>query len=288
MIFNWFKTVFLLTALTSLISGLAYFFNGTTGLISAFVISLLMQGLAYFFSDRIVLRMYNAQSLDKSRYPHIYAYVQELAAHMHIPMPRLFIIDSPVANAFATGRNPAHASVAVTEGILALLEPYELRAVLAHELSHIKNRDILIGTIAAMLASTIGYLAYWLRSSVLWGTHKKEKNIHPVIIILITILVPFIATLIQCSISRSREYLADESGAHCCKDPLALASALEKLERHVPAAHFNSQETHKASMAHLFIVYPFLSKGLLSLFSTHPSTTSRIKRLRALYEKQLH
>lgn len=271
-----------------MVSGMAYFFHGVNGLMYATVIAVIIQGIAYFFSDRIVLRMYNAQPLEKSAYPHIYDSVQELATSMNIPMPRLYRIESKIANAFATGRNPSHASIAVTQGIIALLEPYELRAVLAHELAHIKNRDILIGTIAAMLASILGYLAYWLRSTLLWGNHKKDKNINPAFLIVLTILVPFIATLIQCAISRSREYLADESGADCCKDPLALAAALEKLENHVPTAHFDTQETHKASTAHLFIVYPFLNKGLLSLFSTHPTTTSRIKRLRAIYEKQLH
>lgn len=288
MFFNWFKTIILLTALTFLVGGIAYFFNGTAGLISAVIITFFVQGLAYFFSDRIVLRMYNAQPLKQEMYPHLHATVQELAHAMRIPIPNLFIINSNVANAFATGRNPKHASVAVTQGILSILEPYELRAVLAHELAHIKNRDILVGTIAAMLASIIGYLAYWLRSSVLWGNHKKEKNINPILIILLTILVPFVATLIQLAISRSREYLADESGALCCKDPLALASALEKLHNHIPQAHFDAEEMHKASTAHLFIVYPFLSKGLASWFSTHPPMAARIKRLRALYEKQLH
>lgn len=287
MIYNWFKTFFFFTILTSLISCLAYLYNGNSGLIAALIISLCIQGFAYFFSDKIVLRMYNAQPLDKSRHPHVYAYVQEITTSMEIPMPQLFIINSPIANAFATGRNPSHASIALTEGILNILEPYELRAVLAHEVAHIKNRDILIGTIAATLGSAIGYLAYWLRSSLLWGNHKKEKNIHPIVIILLTILVPFIATLIQCAVSRSREFLADESGALCCKDPLALASALEKLETNTSRTHFDAQETHKASTAHLFIVYPFLNKGFLTLFSTHPSTTLRIKRLRALYEKQL-
>jgi heat shock protein HtpX len=288
MFFNWFKTIILLTALMTLVGGVAYFYNGTAGLISAVIITFFVHGLTYFFSDRIVLRMYNAQPLTQEQYPDVYAMVQELTQIMRIPMPSLFIINRNVANAFATGRNPSHASVAVTQGILSILQPYELRAVLAHELAHIKNRDILVGTIAAMFASIIGYLAYWLRSSVLWGQHKKEKSSNPVIIIVLTILVPFVATLIQLAISRSREYLADESGALCCKDPLALASALEKLHNHVPHAHFDADETHKASTAHLFIVYPFLSNNFLSWFSTHPPMSARIKRLRALYEKQLH
>lgn len=234
------------------------------------------------------MSMYNARPLTQEQYPEIHAMVKELVFHMHIPMPRLFIIQSAVANAFATGRDQRHASVALTDGIIKILESYEIRAVLSHELAHVKNRDVLIGTIAAMMASIIGYLAYWSRNSVLWKNNRKKSAIHPLLIILVSILIPCVATLVQLAISRSREFEADFTGALCCRDPLALASALEKMEQHTKRAHFDPAESYKASTAHLFIVNPFIDEKILSLFSTHPPIGARIERLRALYRKQLH
>jgi heat shock protein HtpX len=285
---TWFKTIILFSLLSSLVFAISYLLGGTHALYIATIMALLMNGIAYFFSDRIVMSMYSKTPLTEKNHPLIYSVVQELTDTMHLPMPKLFLIHSAVANAFATGRNPQHASVALTEGIIDLLNPRELRAVIAHELAHIGNRDILIGTMAAMMASVIGYLAYWLRNAVMWGNNRKKSPLHPIILILVTILVPFIATLVQLAISRSREYQADESGAQCCQDPLSLASALEKMQQHTTEAHFSSREVHKASMAHLFIIYPFTDKKITSLFSTHPPISARVARLKALYEKQLH
>jgi heat shock protein HtpX len=285
---NWFKTVILFGLLSSLVFAISYLLGGEHALYVAAALALVMNGIAYFFSDRIVMSMYKTTPITEKNHPMIYAMVQELTGTMQLPMPKVFLIKSEVANAFATGRNPQHASIALTEGIIDILSPRELRAVIAHELAHVSNRDILIGTMAAMMASIIGYLAYWLRSAVMWGNNRKKSPLHPIILILVTILVPLVATLVQLAISRSREYQADETGAHCCHDPLSLASALEKMHEHTTHAHFNSSEVQKASMAHLFIINPFTDKKITSLFSTHPPISARIARLKALYEKQLH
>ena len=188
-----------------------------------------------------------------------------------------------MANAFATGRNPAHASIAITTGILALLNKKELTGVLAHELSHVQNRDILISTIAAVLATAISYLASMLRFGALFGKRDQNgKQPNPIFLLFATIVMPFAASLIQMAISRSREYLADETGAHACKDPEGLASALEKLHNHIPDASLNKQEVEKASTAPLFIVHPFSGSDWTALFSTHPPVEARIARLRKM------
>lgn len=288
MIMNKLKTVFLLSLLSSLLLALGGLCAGAAGLQCAFIMALIMNGLAYFFSDKIVLHMYKAQPLDAEHYPFLYQTVRELVAHMGLPMPRLWLIHSPVANAFATGRNPRHASIALTTGILSILEPYELRAVLAHELSHIQNRDILVSTIAATLAATIGYTAQMLQHMAFWDSfdeRRSKQRTSVISVLIVSIFMPLIATLIQLAISRSREFLADETGAHACYDPLALATALEKLDRHTKSAHFSSQANY-TSTAHLFIVNPLLAQGIASLFATHPPTQERIKRLQALYWKK--
>lgn len=290
MIMNNLKTVFLLGMLSSVIISIGALCGGSTGIICAFVMALVMNGIAYFFSDTIVLRLYKAQPLDRHQYQQIHLIVQDLAADMHLPLPRLWLIESSVANAFATGRNPHHASVALTTSIINLLEPHELRGVLAHELSHIKNRDILVSTIAATLAATIGALAQMIQHMVWWQAfnhraEKKQNQTSLVSLMVVSVLMPLIATLIQLAISRTREYLADETGAHACHDPLALASALEKLEYHTKSAHFTTQ-AHYASTAHLFIVNPLVSHGIASLFATHPPVEERVKRLHALSLKK--
>ena len=197
-----------------------------------------------------------------------------------------------MANAFATGRNPSHASVAVTTGILSILDPRELRGVLAHEISHVKNRDILISSIAATLATTIGFLANMMQQMAFFGSiggsNGERRGPNPLALILIAILMPIAASLIQLAISRSREYQADESGAEISHDPLALASALEKLESSAQKVHFADNDTAHATTAHLFIVNPFSGHGLSALFSTHPPMKKRIERLRALYESMMH
>ena len=283
---NKFKTAVLLATLSGILMLLGGLFGGMNGVTTAFMISIVMNLIAYFFSDRIVLSLYRAQPLDKTSYSGIYAMVNDLAREMNIPMPKLWIVKMPMANAFATGRNPSNASVAVTDGILKILEPYELRAVLAHELSHVKNRDILVSTIAATLATAIGYLANMLKFSTIMGSQSSNGNRrrgNPLVLFLVAALMPLAAALIQLAISRSREYLADETGAHVCQDPLALASALEKLEKHVAVAHLPSDDTAHASTAPLFIVHPFVGKGWMNLFQTHPPMKKRIERLRQIY-----
>lgn len=284
---NKFKTFILLVSLSGLLLLLGNFFGGMIGLQMAFILALLMNGIAYFFSDKIVLRMYGAQPLDRQTHGWIYEVVEDLARNMHLPMPKLWIINTAMANAFATGRNPQHASVAVTTGILDILDRDELRGVLAHELSHVKNRDILVSTIAATMATAIGYLASMLQHVAFWDSVRGEnrKSGNPIAMFVVALLMPLAATIIQLAISRSREYLADETGAHACHDPLALASALEKLHNHIPHAHMNNNDTQRASTAPLFIVHPFSGNSLINLFSTHPPMHLRVQRLQALHRK---
>lgn len=286
---NKFKTLILLIALGGLFMFVGGLLGGSNGMTVAFIMALVMNGLAYFFSDKLVLALYGAKQLDAEQHPDVFSMVRELSTTMGLPMPRLWLVNTPVANAFATGRNPKNGSIAVTTGILAILEPHELRGVLAHELSHIQNRDILVGTLAATMATAIGYLANMAQHALIWGHDTRRKNNGSVVGILLTaILMPLAATILQLSISRSREYLADETGAHACQDPLALASALQKLHNNVRHAHFNKEDSVQASTASLFIVHPFLAKGMLELFSTHPPLEKRIERLHKLYEHGLY
>lgn len=285
---NKIKTVVLLACLSGFLLLLGGLIGGSQGLTVAFVLALLMNGIMYFFSDKIVLSLYGAQPLSRETHADIYEIVEELSVTMQIPLPKLWIIHTSMANAFATGRNPKHASVAVTTGILQILDLDELRGVLAHELSHIKNRDILVSTIAATIATTIGYIANMLQHAALWGaydnrTHKRGGN--PIIMIIVAILMPIAATIIQLAISRSREYLADASGAQACRDPLALASALEKLHNHIPKAHLDKDDTARANTATLFIVNPFTAESFIEFFSTHPSMKKRIALLQEMHRE---
>lgn len=287
MFFNKVKTVILLAAMSGVLLLFGNIFGGKAGMHFALILALIMNGIAYFFSDKIVLRMYNAQPLDRHEFGWIYNIIEELRLQMNLPMPKLWLVHTPMANAFATGRNPQHASIAVTTGILQLLDRDELRGVLAHELSHVQNRDILISTIAATLATAIGYLASMIQHLAFWDSisDRRRSNGNPIVMLIISILMPLAAMLIQLAISRSREYLADETGAHTCKDPLALASALEKLHNHIPDAHLRNDDAQRASTAPLFIVHPFTSSSWSSLFSTHPPMHKRVQRLRSMYEK---
>jgi heat shock protein HtpX len=204
-------------------------------------------------------------------------------------MPKLWIVHTPVANAFATGRNPHNSSIAVTSGILAILEPHELRGVLAHEMSHIQNRDVLIATLAATLATALGYMARMAQYKLVWGNDSRRNKGSTILGFIVTaILMPLAATILQLSISRSREYLADETGAEVSRDPLALASALEKLHSNVRHAHFDKDDSVHASTASLCIVHPFLAKGMLELFSTHPPLEKRIQRLQKIHAHGLY
>ena len=280
MIFNQLKTIFLLTMMSGLLLFFGHLLGGQNGIICAFIMSMIFNFLTYFYSERIVLAMYRSQPLDKEKFGYIYDTVHELCQESRMPMPKLWYLKTEMPNAFATGRNPANSSVAVTQGIIDLLERHELRGVLAHEISHIKNRDVLVATVAATLATTIGYLADMLQWSLFFGRGDRDENGPSTGSLIFTIiLMPIAAMLIQFAISRSREYLADESGAKCSHDPLALASALEKLKH---PAHYKPQEnpSHaQAATASLFFVYPFSGKSLFNLFSTHPPLEKRIERL---------
>ncbi len=286
MFFNIIKTAILLTILSGLLLLIGGLIGGAAGIQIAFFLSLIMNGIMFFFSDKIVLSLYKAQPLDRKHYEWIYEIMEELTHKMRLPMPKLWLVETPVANAFATGRNPSHASIAVTTGILKLLDAEELRGVLAHELAHVKNRDTLITTIAATLASTIGYMASMLRHAAFWGSFNNDRRKqNPFVLIIVSILMPFAATLVQLAISRSREYAADDTGAHCSRSPLALASALQKLENNVKYAHMNEENMQQTSTASLFIVHPFAGHSLSSLFATHPPTRKRVERLQQLSKK---
>lgn len=285
MIINSVKTFFFLATLSALIMFMGALIGGYDGIHIAFIIALLMNGILFFFSDKIVLSMYYASPLSKEQYHFIYEMVTELSTNMKLPMPRLWLIRAPYANAFATGRNPSHASIALTQEIIELLEPHELRGVLAHELSHIKNRDILIATIAATLVTTISYMGNMIQHMLFWRSfNRNRQNQNTVGLFLSALLIPFIATLMQCAISRSREYEADNSGAYYSRDPLALASALKKIQQQT-AFKENVQDIKMTSTATLFIVNPFLGKNWIHIFSTHPPTEQRIARLQQIFEK---
>lgn len=288
MFLNKIKTFILLSMLSGLFMLIGLKFGGAFGLYVSMAIALIMNFTAYFYSDKIVLRMYDAKPMDQYQFSRIYSMVEDLTDKMDLPMPKIWLIDTPMANAFATGRNPENASIALTTGILHILDEREVRAVLSHEISHIKNRDILITTIAASLATAIGYLANILRYGALWNTSSdNNKKSNPLTLLMIAIIMPVAATLIQLALSRSREYLADETGADCCKDPLALASALEKLQYNIKFAHLNNHDTVRAATGSLFIVHPFTSVDWMALFSTHPPMQKRIARLKQMSE-ELH
>jgi heat shock protein HtpX len=287
MFWNQIKTVLLLGGLSALFFWFGYGIGGSKGLTIAFVMSIMMNLFAYYFSDKMVLAMYGAQPLNRETHPKIYEMVEELTAEARIPMPKLWLIPTEMCNAFATGRNPEHASVAVTEGITQLLDEDELKGVIAHELGHVKNRDILIATIAATIASAIGYLAQMMQWAFIFGSsdrNDREGNSGWGMLI-VAILMPIAAMFIQMAISRSREYLADESGAKFCHDPLSLASALEKISYSSERMHTKPESTAQAATASLFIVNPFSAKGFLTLLSTHPPMEERIKRLQEMAKR---
>lgn len=283
--YNQLKTVVLLASLSGILMLLGGYIGGTSGVTLAFIMSLAMNFFAYYYSDKIVLKMYNAQELDRRQYPEIYGVIEELTKKDGIPMPKVYLINTPMANAFATGRNPEHASVAVTTGIMDILNLAELRGVLAHEISHVKNRDILVSTVAATIATAIGYMANMLQFASLTGSQNDDRRRNPLVMLLLIILMPIAASLIQLAISRSREFMADESGAHLCKDPLALASALKKLQTNIKYSHLNNGDTARAMTAHMFIVQPFTSGSLSTLFSSHPPMAQRIAQLEEINNK---
>jgi len=274
---NLFKTTFLLGALTGLIMLLGGIMGGRHGVEFAFAIAAAMNLFSYWWSDKIVLRAYGARPLGPSDAPELNAIVNELAQAAQIPMPRLYLIDSDTPNAFATGRNPSHAAVAVTRGIMRMCNREELKGVLGHELSHVINRDILTSSIAATLAGAVMMVATWARWAAIFGGIGGDEEDRGGILglLLMSILAPIAASLIQLAISRTREYQADMSGARLVHNPMYLASALHKLE----AANERLPLDASPATAHLFIVNPLSAQGMMRLFSTHPPTEERIRRL---------
>ncbi len=280
---NQLRTFLLLGLLTILIVLIGRAIGGAHGMVVALVIAALMNLGSYWFSDKIVLAMYGAQPVSEEEAPELYAMVRELAQRAGLPMPKICIIPSESPNAFATGRNPEHAVVAVTEGILKLLKPHELKGVLGHELAHLQDRDILIGSIAATFAGAIMVLADMARWSAIFGGAKSDEEegggLGVIGAIVLSIVAPLAAMLIQMAISRSREYLADEEGAKLAGNPEFLASALEKLAYGVERI---PMEEARPATAHMFIVNPLTGGGIMNLFSTHPPIEERIRRLRAM------
>jgi len=279
---NVLRTTVLLAALTALFLVIGGAIGGNQGLFIAFVFALLMNFASYWFSDKIVLSMYGAREVSLNEAPDLYRLVQRLAQRAGIPMPRLYIIPSDAPNAFATGRNPQHGAVAVTEGILRMLDTDELAGVLAHELGHIRNRDTLIMTVAATLAGAITMLAHMAQWGAIFGFGRRDEEDSGgggmLSLLFMAILAPIAATLIQLAISRSREYFADSTGAAVAGSPSGLARALEKL-------HYASQRLPmdaNPATAHLFIVNPLTGGSLVNLFSTHPPIEERIRRLRRI------
>ncbi len=278
------KTAALLAAMTVLFILIGGMLGGEQGMVVAFLFAGLMNFASYWWSDRVVLWMYGAQEVSEAQAPQFHALVRRLAQRAGLPMPKVYIIPTDTPNAFATGRNPQHAAVAATEGILRILSPDELEGVMAHELGHVRNRDILISTIAATMAGAIMMLARMAQFAAMFGGARHQDDEEGgggggiVGMILLAILAPLAAMLIQMAISRAREYLADAAGAQISRKPWALADALEKLERGATALPMDANP----STAHLFIVNPLRGSSLLNLFSTHPPVEQRVARLRAM------
>ncbi|MEW6130097.1 MAG: zinc metalloprotease HtpX [Acidobacteriota bacterium] len=283
---NRMKTMFLLAVLTAMFLFIGQALGGQTGLIIAIALAGIMNFGAYWFSDKIVLRMYRAQEITREDAPELFQIVRDLTARAAMPMPKVYIIPEAPPNAFATGRNPQNAAVAVTVGLMRLLTPEELAGVIAHELGHVKNRDTLIMTVAAALGGALSMLADMAMWSAIFGgsSSDDEEGGNPLGGLLGIILAPIAASMIQMAISRSREFIADEEGAKLTGNPLALARALRKIEtwsREVPI-HAGTPAT-----AHLFIINPFAGGGFLKLFSTHPTTDARVERLERLAQSGL-
>jgi heat shock protein HtpX len=273
------KTVLLLAGLTAFLVFMGKVLGGRSGMYVAFGLALAMNFFSYWFSDKIVLRMYGAQEVSPAEAPQLHQIVDELAREAGIPKPKVYIIQDESPNAFATGRNPEHAAVAATDGIMRLLTPTELKGVLAHEIGHVRNRDILISSIAATMAGAIMILADIARFGAIFGLGRDDDEGPGILgVLVMSIIAPIAAMLIQLAISRSREYLADETGARLAHNPESLARALEKLAMGVERAPMNASP----ATAHMFIVNPLTGRSLMNLFSTHPPIEERVARLRAM------
>jgi heat shock protein HtpX len=274
--FNLLKTAVLMAAITALFMAIGGLIGGRAGMMFALVLALGMNFFSYWFSDQLVLRMYNARQVDEASAPQFYRLVRDLAQRAGLPMPRVYLIEEDAPNAFATGRNPQHAAVAATTGILRILSERELRGVMGHELAHVRHRDILISTISATMAGAIGMLANF--AMFFGGRDDEGRPANPIVGLLVAILAPIAASLIQMAISRAREFEADRGGAEISGDPQALASALQKIQRYAEGVPMDAAERHPET-AQMMIVNPLSGGGLRGLFSTHPSTEERVERL---------
>jgi heat shock protein HtpX len=277
--FNWVKTSILMAGIVALFAVVGQLIGGAQGMLIALVLGGAMNLWAYWFSDKMVLRMYRAQEVDATSSPYLYNIVRDLAARAQLPMPKVYIIDEPQPNAFATGRNPENAAVAATTGILHLLSERELRGVMAHELAHVKHRDILISTISATVSGAISSLAQF---GMFFGARDENgRPTNPIVGLIVAILAPIAAMLIQFAISRTREFGADKGGAEISGDPNALADALAKIHAYARGIPMETAEAHPET-AQMMIMNPLSGGGLQGLFSTHPDTAERISRLRAM------
>ncbi len=277
--FNLMKTAILMAAITALFMAIGRLLGGNSGMMLALVVALGMNFFSYWFSDKIVLRMYNAHEVDDSTAPQFVGMVRELTQRAGLPMPKVYLIDEAAPNAFATGRNPEHAAVAATTGIIRALSERELRGVMSHELAHVKHRDILISTISATMAGAIGMLANF--AMFFGGRDSEGRPANPIAGLLVALLAPLAASLIQMAISRAREFEADRGGAEISGDPRALASALDKIHRYAQGIALAPAEAHPET-AQMMIINPLSAGGLRGLFSTHPPTEERIARLLAM------
>ncbi len=277
--FNLLKTAVLMAAITALFMAIGALLGGRSGMILALAVAVAMNFFSYWFSDKLVLRMYHAQEVDESSAPQFYRMVRELAERAGLPMPRVYLIQEDAPNAFATGRNPQHAAVAATTGILRVLSERELRGVMSHELAHVRHRDILISTISATMAGAISMLANF--AMFFGGRDSEGRPTNPFVGLLVMLLAPLAASLIQMAISRAREFEADRGGAQISGDPQALASALQKIQRYAQGIPLEAAERHPET-AQMMIMNPLSPGGLRGLFSTHPSTEERVARLLAM------
>lgn len=279
---NYFKTTVLLAVLTAILVFFGSAFGGRNGAITALIFAGIMNFVSYWFSDKIVLMMYKAKKVDEKDAPELHAIVRDLAMKANLPIPAVYIMENDTPNAFATGRNPEHAAVAATTGVIRLLTREELSGVIGHELAHVQNRDILISTVAATIAGAISYLSHMAYWGALFGGGRRDdgdRNGSPIVLIAMMIVAPIAAMIIQLAISRSREYGADEGGARITGNPLNLANALKKLDyynKRIPMEGVNQ------ATSHMFIVSPLSGSGITKLFSTHPPIEDRIRRLEAM------
>ncbi|WP_462137518.1 zinc metalloprotease HtpX [Candidatus Mycalebacterium sp.] len=277
---NTLKSVVLLAVMSAILVWCGGAFGGRQGAVIALVFAGVMNFASFWWSDKIVLKMYKAQEVDETSEPELYSDVRELAGNSGLPMPKVYIVPEQSPNAFATGRSPSHSAVAVTQGIMKILDRHELKGVLAHELAHIKNRDILIGSVAATIAAAISYIAWMAQWAAIFGGGRGRNNIF--VLLAMAIVAPLAATIVRLAISRTREFGADREGAKICSNPMFLAEALRKMDSYAKQIPLNVSEQTAESTSHMMIVSPMIGGVFAKLFSTHPPTEERIARLRAM------